>query len=365
MRAAFNILVLLLVFATAPVSAPSTWATEPSEDSCGATGSGNKSVANALSAISGTLCENDKLVLQGTGAIQDLQIVSLPALDSRGMAGTVIRQFQKNGVRFAVFLDEENFSTVLLPLSCLMLQGGRPVAQAPSSFSSALDYATVNPLNLHQDGYNDGVTQARIRTDSKFLTVDLCPAGSNEPLTRQIFLDAEKTHPGGKVPIGVSVTGKWMENHPGDLAWLKEQERQGKLAITWINHTYDHAYKETRQDGREVRTLMLEPGKSFEKEVLETERTMIQNGLTPSVFFRFPGLVSSKPLMEDLRKMSLIPLGSNAWLALGADQLPKDGSIILVHGNGHEESGVRILSTYIQHHKELRLGPASGLFLQE
>ena len=58
------------------------------------------------------------------------------------------------------------------------------------------------------------------------------------------------------------------------------------------------------------------------------------------VFFRFPGLVSSSPLMQAVAAHHLISLGADAWLALG--QTARDGSIILVHPNGNEPRGLQI-----------------------
>jgi len=83
---------------------------------------------------------------------------------------------------------------------------------------------------------------------------------------------------------------------------------------------------------------LLEPGTDINYEVLETEKAMLKNGLLPSVFFRFPGLVSDQQLVDKIVGFGLIPIGSDAWLAKG--QLPKSGSIVLIHGNGNEPIGV-------------------------
>ena len=77
---------------------------------------------------------------------------------------------------------------------------------------------------------------------------------------------------------------------------------------------------------------------------------MLEQGIIPSSFFRFPGLISNQQLIAELRAMSLIPVGSNAWLACG--QNPKPGSIILVHGNGNEPKGIELLLTFYQERKE-------------
>ena len=86
--------------------------------------------------------------------------------------------------------------------------------------------------------------------------------------------------------------------------------------------------------------FLLEPGVDADAEILEVERLLIANGQTPSLFFRFPGLISSAPLMLAVRRHHLISLGADAWLAL--DQRPSAGSIVLVHANGNEPRGVKL-----------------------
>ena len=66
---------------------------------------------------------------------------------------------------------------------------------------------------------------------------------------------------------------------------------------------------------------------------------MIERGLVPSVFFRFPGLVSDRSVFEEVLSRGLIPTGSDAWLAKG--QHATAGSVVLVHGNGNEPLGVK------------------------
>ncbi|MGZ3874292.1 MAG: hypothetical protein ACXVJD_15320 [Mucilaginibacter sp.] len=83
---------------------------------------------------------------------------------------------------------------------------------------------------------------------------------------------------------------------------------------------------------------MLEAGTNINYEVLETEMAMLKNGLLPSVFFRFPGLVSDQQLVYEITDFGLIPVGTDAWLAKG--QQPHAGSIVLIHGNGNEPVGV-------------------------
>jgi hypothetical protein len=136
-------------------------------------------------------------------------------------------------------------------------------------------------------------------------------------------------------PVALSITGIWMLQHPQDLEWLKQMQANHEIYITWINHSYNHRVS-AKLPLKE--NFLLEPGTDINYEVLETEKAMLRNGLLPSVFFRFPGLVSDQQLVFKITDFGLIPIGSDAWLAKG--QKPQAGSIVLIHGNGNEPVGV-------------------------
>jgi hypothetical protein len=167
------------------------------------------------------------------------------------------------------------------------------------------------------------------------LTADLCP--SHRPLDRRIFtaMIAEFQKVEKPAPIALSVSGVWMNNHLNDLQWLKQLRDSGEISITWVNHSYTHRVSKTAPLKM---NFLLEPGTDINYEVLETEKDMLKNGLLPSVFFRFPGLVSDQQLVFRITDFGLIPIGSDAWLAKG--QQPQAGSIVLIHGNGNEPVGV-------------------------
>jgi hypothetical protein len=158
------------------------------------------------------------------------------------------------------------------------------------------------------------------------------------------------------VPVAVAITGAWLRKHPAELSWLGEQVAGRHLEITWVNHSLTHPYDPKVPLNK---TFLLTPGTDFQREVLETEQLLLENGLTPSAFFRFPGLVADGTLLEKLRELSLIPLGADAWLAKG--EAPTSGSFILVHGNGNEPAGIRKLMPLLQHH-DLRLLPLRQAF---
>jgi hypothetical protein len=77
---------------------------------------------------------------------------------------------------------------------------------------------------------------------------------------------------------------------------------------------------------------------------------MIENGMTPSVFFRFPGLVSDSVLFRKITAYGLIPVGTDAWLA--KKQSPKSGSIVLVHANGNEPYGIQRFFGLLRNHRD-------------
>jgi len=165
--------------------------------------------------------------------------------------------------------------------------------------------------------------------------VDMCP--SSKPIERAFFQYlAELSRPSGRrTPVAISISGKWLMTHGDEFAWMVGLAREGRLAITWVNHSLTHPYYPKEPLNR---NFLLAPGIDFDREVLETERLLLENGQVPAPFFRFPGLVADERLIKRLRELALIPVGSDAWLAKG--ELPHKGSIILVHGNGNEHSGI-------------------------
>jgi hypothetical protein len=95
---------------------------------------------------------------------------------------------------------------------------------------------------------------------------------------------------------------------------------------------------------------LLAPGTDLDFEILGTEIALLQNGLMPSVFFRFPGLVSDNKIVTKITDFGLIPIGSDAWLAKG--QQAQRGSIVLIHGNGNEPIGVNDFITLLKNKKD-------------
>jgi peptidoglycan/xylan/chitin deacetylase (PgdA/CDA1 family) len=180
-----------------------------------------------------------------------------------------------------------------------------------------------------------GITHSMRSAQGIDLTIDLCP--SSKPLARSFFIrlidafDKEER----PVPVSIAITGVWMKEHPDDFSWLVGLVSNGDLAITWINHSYSHRFSKTMPLKQ---NFLLEKGTNLENEVLGTEIALIDNVQIPSVFFRFPGLISDREIYLKVISYGLVPIGSDAWLA--KNQQPHGGSIVLVHANGNEPLGL-------------------------
>ena len=284
--------------------------------------------------------------------ITDYRVVHQPVSAAGGAPQVAIRSFNSDGVARFLVVDPVTMACQDLPASQLSFPGASadPLLAA-TPFLKALDRYNSAPYRLQ----NGGLTRAESEVDGMFLTVDLCP--STRPFARELFEAAGALGDGDlPIPVAVAVSGLWLASHAEDLAYLQRESASGRLAITWVNHSYHHQYLPQAPLGQ---NFLLIPGTDLASEVLDLEQQLLARGLVPSPFFRFPGLVSDPTTMRRLRELSLIPVGSDAWLAKG--ESPRRGSIILVHGNGNEPNGVRLLLPMLKS-KALRLLPLPAAF---
>ena len=111
-----------------------------------------------------------------------------------------------------------------------------------------------------------------------------------EPASRSTarFLDKLAAQ-GPHTPVALSISGLWLLHHFEDYRWLLDQQASGALDIVWVNHTYPPPLSARRARRSQ---FPADEGVDPDVEILETERLLIANGQTPSLFFRFPGLIS-------------------------------------------------------------------------
>ena len=275
------------------------------------------------------------LTLPLTAGVSGYRIFFARTTLADGTSGIIIRQFLRNDLAFYLLVHPLTLASEIIPASGLKAEtaalGDLLRKFAVSPYARALAAAAQNAKKLQDAGLTHSLPEER----GISLTIDLCP--SAKPLDRSLFKAILAAF--GKieqpVPLAIALSGLWMEKHAQDLLWLSRLSRSGQVTIDWINHSYHHQY-DPRLPLR--RNFLLEKGVDLNAEILNTEKKMIECGLTPSVFFRFPGLVSDYAEFARVLAYGLIPVGSDAWLA--KRQKAEPGSIVLIHGNGNEPLGI-------------------------
>ncbi|TWI99968.1 hypothetical protein JN11_02384 [Mucilaginibacter frigoritolerans] len=247
----------------------------------------------------------------------------------------IIRQFENSGKSYLFLVNPQTLETKIDEAGFYEVKSMTyAVARAyfrNTPYIKAIDRAEKQSKNIQDAGIESGLP----KETGISLTADLCP--SHRPLDRVIFTDIYQQFQKVEtpVPVALSITGVWMRQHQNDLQWLKQLQKEHEIYITWINHSYNHRVS-AKLPLKE--NFLLEAGTDINYEVLETEKAMLKNGLLPSIFFRFPGLVSDQQLVYKITNFGLIPIGTDAWLAKG--QASQPGSIVLIHANGNEPVGV-------------------------
>jgi hypothetical protein len=277
--------------------------------------------------------------LQALTAVADYRPVLKTCLAADGRKAVAIREMMIGGQKVALLADPEALTTRLERAACWTCREESEDELSSTRMGRAIRESAEAPGLVHR-GFleNAGLTHGGGQGD--FVTGDLCP--SWKPLDRAFFTRLEAASP--HAPVALSISGLWLIHHFDDFRWLVGERNAGALDILWTDHTYHHPYRRKLPDAA---NFLLTKGVDPAEEILDTERLLIANGETPSLFFRFPGLISSDPLMQAVSEHHLITLGANAWLALG--QKPGRGSIVLVHPNGNEPKGLALFSADIAH----------------
>lgn len=250
----------------------------------------------------------------------------------KGQIHVIIREFMMDGVATVMTVDADTGVTSLRTKKSVRFW--MPVSQ-----SAAENSVYIKNLNRHAEPpfplSNDGLTRNDERKSGWFLTVDMCQ--SSRAFEKEMYQRvAEMGRPERPIPVAICMTGRWLKERPEEFAWLKTFASSDRVTVTWVNHSVTHPYQ---RNTPYKANFLLSKGVRFVSEVLDNEIIMLENGLLPSVFFRFPGLVSSSELVGKLRELGLITLGADAWLNIG--QQPTAGSILLIHGNGNEPGGIQ------------------------
>jgi hypothetical protein len=254
-----------------------------------------------------------------------------------------IREFESHGKILGLFVHPENLSTSINQVNEFDCHESSVLAD-----DTRMGMLLKKSLSSPYPTFNDGLIQSS-STDGYFITVDLCPSENGEfevgILDKIMQQSIKQKKP---IPIGFAVTGRWLKNNQLYFQYLNQLEKSQFIKISWINHTDHHFYQPKNSYDN---NFMIKSPWSIKDEVLDLEKKLIEKDISPSIFFRFPGLVSNESLMEKLKSLFLIPLGSNSWMA--KKQIPKPGSIILLHGNGNESHGIHAFEGWFDSQNEI------------
>jgi peptidoglycan/xylan/chitin deacetylase (PgdA/CDA1 family) len=239
----------------------------------------------------------------------------------------IVREFFDNKIKKYLLVDTSSLNSKIINSDEVVKYES---CSDSSKYQNLLKISSSPPYPLENDGIKN------INRSGVVITTDLCPS-SKRGFERRLYKSLINNFP-NPVPVTVFITKKWIRRHKRDFNRLKNWCKNGKLSITWGNHTAYHYYFPRVPFKR---NFVLSRRENLSKDILDLEIELIKDGVTPSIFFRFPGLVSDKKSVDEVKKLGLIIIGSDSWLA--KDEKIKDGSIILVHGNKNEPVGVKLL----------------------
>ncbi|AFC70478.1 polysaccharide deacetylase family protein [Rickettsia australis] len=289
--------------------------------------------------------------------ITDYKPVFLPVIAENKRIKIAIRSYLNNEKLYFVLVDPNSFKTELTLQELVILPTNK--TEKANLLKKLNKTPYIKALNKYNSApymlQNYGATSSMYKVKGQFLTIDMCPSSKSfeeDFFKKLIELSSKLNKP---IPIAICVSGLWLNKHTEEFLWLLKQQENGYLQITWVNHSFSHPYF---KDKPLEDNFLLSNKDDFENEVLEAGEILVSYNIAPSPFFRFPGLVSDQTLIEKLKDLGFIPLGSNAWLAKG--EKVQDGSFILVHGNSNEKAGIDLIMPMLP---ELKLLPIEKGFL--
>ncbi len=248
----------------------------------------------------------------------------------------VYRSFKANHTKYYLRVNTQTLQTSLIQ---------KISSQTPCNYKNRYFRLLYQEVNKKHPLQNDGFIQTK---QGIILTTDLCPS-SKKGFEKRLYQTLINNFP-HPTPVTIFITKRWIQKHQKAFLQLLMWQKENLLAITWGNHTaYHHFYP--KKDLKH--NFVLSPKEHLVKDIIDLEITLLHYGITPSLFFRFPGLVSDKKSVLTVAHLGYIIIGSNTWLAKG-EKLKKN-SIILVHGNKNETKGVNRFLQLIKKKKLLQL----------
>jgi hypothetical protein len=320
--------------------------------------------------LSSNAREEDKTQIVRTvpaPVISDYNQTFIPCYTKQEELRIAIRCYQRNNDLYYLIVNPYTFATECSPVTDFAPRVLPQPDKAPVYFTKqeidatpyrkALIANTSAPYKL----LNHGKTHSSYPIHGAFLTIDMCPSVRKFEAN---FFQSLLNYSDGPTPIAICISGLWLVNHPEEMQWFMTHEENKKLKITWVNHSFSHIYYADLETPEYLlnHNCLLSAETNLDHEILTTEKLLIRNYQSPSVFFRAPRLAADEKLISKLKHHGLIPIGTNAWLAKNEEA--KEGSIILVHGNSNEPVGIEKMAALIVQ-KKFQFFPLAQAFPTE
>ena len=273
-----------------------------------------------------------------TGEIKDLEVFKRE-FSIEGENYFVLRKFLQNDKEKYLFLQDKTYATSVVLASSIDELSEYGVLYETSEYKKHQDEVYSRGSTESNSLQNNGIV-SNPDTNEVFLTADFCPSSKHgfEKKILETFIEQ------GHKNIWIAITSAWIKGHSNDYKWLIEKNNSQQLHISWINHTKTHNYSNGTHFSR---NFILTPGLDLEDELLTVEEDLLKEWQVPSIFMRYPGLVSdNNTRKETIYTYWLFPLGSDAWLAKW--ETPDHGSIILIHGNKNEHYGIQLMNKVLE-----------------
>jgi len=246
-----------------------------------------------------------------------------------------IRSLEFNSYKSLLIVDTNTLKTGLI------LEANSTVTPCSSKILNSRYIKLLSKeKNKNHQLQDDGIVSS---SNGIVITTDLCPS-SKKGFEKRLYLALIKKFK-NPVPVTLFITKRWILKHKQAFNELKEWDKNGSLNITWGNHTAKHIY---HPKAKLQENFVLSPEENLTSDILDLEIELFKDGIVPSIFFRFPGLISDTNSINLVTNLGLITIGTNCWLAKG-DKI-NNNSIILLHGNKNEPKGVDIFLKYLHEH---------------
>ena len=250
----------------------------------------------------------------------------------------ILRGFTQNDIKKYLIVEDKTYNTFIIDSSYITDFTKYWEKYTNSSYKNNLDLVYKNRISWRRKWkkylQNAWLKSGLNNWKNIYLTADFCPSAKHW-FENNIL---EKYSKVGNKNITIFITESWILKHSKDFNKLIELNNSNKLNIIWWNHTKTHKYNYSNSFGS---TFILNAWLKLENEILDVEKILISNWQIPSIFMRFPWLISDEKIFkETIYKYWLIPVWSDTWLAKW--EKIKENSIILIHWNKNEPRWIEI-----------------------